>query len=189
MYMSDYGRNFINMFGSQNISQLNKEVNLRLSQLPLDDAIPNVFYGLDRSSDADILKLTGSDWVIPASTAEFGDEDQLCFKSSCLIPEKLENHLVWFYSKIDPHVVLRNKYDNESGSFIGVRYKVVSNGKIFTAHRREEIHSEVVYDESKLEEGQITWEDLWDIQDRLNLEASKELSTQFPYVAQYTKQL
>ena len=187
--MSDYGRNFINMFGNQDVSLLTEEVNARLNAASPSNAIPQVFYGLNSESECDILKLTGSNWIFPAPSNEFGGVDQLCFKSSCRIPEKLENHLVWFYSKIDPHVVLRNRYDSEYGDFVGVRYKVVFKGKIFTAHRHEEILSQVVFDGDELEEGQITWEDLWDIQDRLNLEASKELSSQFPYVAQYTNYL
>ena len=64
------------------------------------------------------------------------------------------NPLVWFYSKIDPSVVLRNKYDSEDGDFVGVRFKIVRNGKIFTYHQRKVIDEVVVYEKSN---GSVTY--------------------------------
>lgn len=182
--MPDYGRSFIDFFGNSDVDALTKEVNKRLDAHDPATAIGQVLYGLPIESADLTTKVTGSEWVRPAQ-GEFGDDDQICLVSSTDIPEKLENHLVWFYSKIDPDVVLRNKYDSDRGEFLGIRFKIVRNGKIFTFERHRWINSSVVFELDPDEDDQITWEDFWDIQRGLTKEALADLIEQFPFVLKY----
>jgi hypothetical protein len=182
--MADFGRNFIDLFGNQAAKDLTAEVNRRLKKCDPDTAVGEVLYGLD-TENADVgYDKTGSSWVRP--TNDFGDSDQLCFESSTDIPEKLENHLVWFYSKVDPDVVLRNKYDTEECDFIGVRYKVVRNGKIFTFERRLAIYGTPVSEiDEDSDDEQITWEEVWDLQHEIGKEAMNDLSAEYPFAKKY----
>lgn len=181
--MSDFGRSFIDMLGNDSVVQLTREVNLRLNHKDPSTAIGEVFYGLPKNSAVVDHRVTGSDWVKPAN-GEFGDIDQICLISSTEIPEKLENHLVWFYSKVDPQVVLCNKYDSDHGDFVGVRFKVVENGKIFTFQQYREIDSGVT-NEVDPEDGQITWDEFWDIQRELFGLATRDLANQFSFARKY----
>lgn len=183
--MADFGRNFIDMFGNQAVKDLTTEVNRRLSLCDPETAVGEVFYGLSQENAKEIEKLTGSRWVDHASTSDFGDADQLLFTSDT-IPEKLENHLVWFYSKIDPDVVLRNMYDSENGNFVGVRFKIVRGSGIFTFHRHKSIWKTVVSEiDEEDDNDQITWEDLWNIQHDLVKAARAELVAQYPFVEKH----
>ena len=182
--MSDYGRNFIDLFGNQAVKDLTAEVNRRLQKCDPDTAVGEVLYGLDKEDASIGFNKTGSSWV--RTTNEFGDSDQLCFESSTDIPEKLENHIVWFYSKVDPEVVLRNTYDTEEGDFVGVRFKVVHEGKIFTFQRQLAIYGTPVSEiDEDSDDEQITWEEVWDLQHQIGKEAMNDLSTQFPFAKQF----
>ncbi len=184
--MSDFGRNFIDLFGNRAVEALTKEANKRLDAHDPATAIGEVFYGLPKDAAIVGKQVTGSDWVQTAQ-GEFGDVDQICLVSSTDIPEKLENHLVWFYSKIDPDVVLRNKYDSDNGDFVGVRFKVVRGGKIFTIHKRRWIDSSVVFEDDldDDDDDQITWDEFWDIQHELEQQAMTELVAEFPFASKY----
>lgn len=182
--MADFGRNFIELFGNQAVKDLTAEVNRRLDACDPDTAVGEVFYGKAFENHKACVDKTGSYWIKP--TAEFGDSDRLCFKSDTDIPEKLENHLVWFYSKIDPDVVLCNKYDSEYGHFIGVRYKIVREGKIFTFQRHLSIAGTVVsVIDPDSDDEQITWEDVWDLQYDIGMAAKQDLVTEYPFVKKY----
>lgn len=185
--MPDFGRNFIDFFGNSAIDALTKESNKRLDEHDPTTAIGKIFFGLAKDA-ANVSKLTGTDWVRPAQ-GEFGDKDQICLISSTTIPEKLENHLVWFYSKIDPDVVLRNKYDSDRGDFVGVRFKVVRDGKIFTFQKHRSIDanvtSEIIPDDDDDVDDKITWDEFWEIQNELAQEAMFELMAQFPFARKY----
>jgi hypothetical protein len=184
--MADFGRNFIDMYGNQAVKDLTAEVNRRLNLCDPRTAVGEVFYGLSHEHARDIERLTGSSWVSHASSGEFGDDEQILLKSDTDIPEKLENHLVWFYSKIDPDIVLRNKYDSEDGNFVGIRYKLVRNGKIFTFDRHKSIRETVVFEvDENDDDDQITWEDLWEIQAELIKLAKSELIAEYPFTTKY----
>ncbi len=174
------------MCGNQAVKNLTTEVNRRLKNCDPNTAIGEVFYGLSAEKANDIERLTGVSWISHASSSEFGDDEQILFKSD-FTAEKLEIHLVWFYSKIDPNVVLRNKYDSENGNYVGVRFKIVRGRSIFTFHRHKSIWQSVVskIDEDEDEEDQITWEGLWDIQYDLVKEARAELVAQYPTTDKY----
>ena len=178
--MYDFGRSFISIYGNAKTKEITAEANSKLEMFEPSDGVPCVFWGMTPACPQNHLKLTGSDFVHYAF-GEWGDENQLCFKSSTTIPEKLENHLVWFYSKVDPNVLLVNEYDSEQGSFVGVRFKVVENGKIRTYGRHRVVNEDVVFeiDEDSMFE-QITWEQLWDMQHDLARDAVNELVTDFP---------
>lgn len=184
--MADFGRNFIDMFGNQAVKDLTAEVNRRLKLCDAETAVGEVLYGLTHDKAKDIERLTGSRWVDHASSNEFGGSEQILFKSDPTIPEKLENHLVWFYSKIDPDVVLRNTYDSEEGNFVGARFKIVRGSSIFTFHRHKSNWKSVVSEIDEEDENeQITWEDLWDIQHDLVKAARAELVAQYSFTDKY----
>lgn len=184
--MADFGRNFIDLFGNQAVQDLTAEVNRRLKACDPDTAVGEVLYGIAFENSKVCREKTSSEWVEPADSGEFGGDDQLCFKSDTEIPEKLENHLVWFYSKIDPDVVLCNNYDNEYGHFVGVRYKIVRNGRIFTFARHLSIGETVVYEvDPDSDEDQITWEEVWDLQNDIGQAARSELVAQYPFTQKY----
>lgn len=184
--MADFGRSFIDLYGNQAVKDLTSEVNRRLDSGDPNTAIAEVFYGIAFENSKVCYDKTGSAWVVPADSGEFGGGDQLCFKSDTDIPEKLENHLVWFYSKIDPDVVLCNNYDNEYGHFVGVRYKIVRNGRIFTFARHLSIGETVVYEiDPDSDEDQITWEEVWNLQHDIGQAARSELIDQYPFTQKY----
>jgi hypothetical protein len=184
--MADFGRSFIDILGNSSVTALTHEVNKRLDSSEPSTAIGEVFYGLPNSAAAFDYRVTGSDWVSPAQ-GEFGDVNQICLTSSTDIPEKLENHLVWFYSKVDPDVVLRNTYDSDRGDFVGVRFKLVRGGKIFTFHKHRSINGNVVFESERDEadDEEITWDELWEIQRDLEWQAFAELVEQFPFAKKY----
>jgi hypothetical protein len=181
--MVDFVRNFIEIFGADTLLPVTEEANRRMERYSPSDAIPCVFYGNLPGQSFDFQKMTGTDLVTNAY-GEWGDETQICVKSYPSAPEKFENHLIWFYSKVNPAAVLINKYDSEYGSFIGVRFKLVQNGKIrtFAAHR--DIDDDVVLD-SELDgsDDQITWQQLWEAQEKLAGEAVHNLLLDFPELA------
>lgn len=181
--MVDFVRNFIEVFGSDMFSALTQEANRRMLKYSVSDAIPCVFYGHLPGKSYDFPKLTGTD-IVSNAYGEWGDENQICVKSYPSAPEKLENHLIWFYSKVNPAAVLINKYDSEYGSFIGVRCKIVRNGKIRTFGAHRDIDDNVVLD-SQLDgsDGQITWQQLWEAQEKLAGEAVHNLLLDFPELA------
>jgi hypothetical protein len=183
--MTDFARNFIDMYGNQAVKDLTAEVNRRLNQHDPDTAVGEVLYGLPKDKANLDNSTTGSDWIEHAAGGEFGSSNQICFKSDTMIPEKFENHLVWFYSKIDPDVVLRNKYSNDYGHFIGVRYKLVRDGKIITFHRHLEIEHDVVFEKDDDIDEEITWEELWDKHALITTELRQEVITQFPFAAKH----
>ena len=184
--MADFGRNFINMYGNQAVKNLTTEVNRRLHLCDPKTAVGEVFYGLPHELARDIERLTGSSWVSHANMNEFGDEEQILLKSDTDIPEKLENHLVWFYSKIDPDVVLCNKYDTDRGEFYGVRFKIVRNKKIFTFHKQKFIQGYVVFEsDGNKDEGDITWEEFLDGHYDLEYAVRAELIAEYPFVEKY----
>jgi hypothetical protein len=184
--MADFGRNFIDMYGNQAVKNLTAEVNSRLHLCDPRTAVGEVLYGLSHEHARDIERLTGSSWVSHASSGEFGDDEQILLKSDTNIPEKLENHLVWFYSKIDPDVVLRNKYDTDRGDFYGARFKIVRNGKIFTFHKRKVIQGSVVFDSDEdRNEDDITWEEFCDGHYDLAQVVRAELVAEYPFTAKY----
>ena len=186
MSMADFGRNFIDMYGNQAVKDLTAEVNRRLNLCDRQTAVGEVFYGLSPEHAKDIERLTGSSWVSHASSGEFGDDTQILLKSDTDIPEKLENHLVWFYSKVDPDVVLKNAYDTEHGDFYGARFKIVRNGKIFTFHRRKVIQGSVLFDSDEdRSESDITWEEFYDGKYDLTQEVRTELVAQYPSTDKY----
>lgn len=184
--MPDMGRSFIKLFGNGAVQELTAEVNRRLfaENMNPSTAVGEVLYGRTSENGKVGMDVTGSYWVEP--TQEFGDLDTLCFKSSDEIPEKIENHLVWFYSKIDPNVVLCNKYDSDRGDFVGVRFKLVHKSKIRTFMCHKWVSEAVV---SKIDPeddtDQITWEDFWDIQSDFYQQARAEMVAEFPHVNSY----
>lgn len=173
------------MFGNQAVKDLTGEVNRRLSLCDAQTGVGEVLYGLTHDKAQDIERLTGSRWVDLGSTSDFGDADQLLFTSDTT-PEKLENHLVWFYSKIDPDVVLCNQYDSEDGSYVGVRFKIVRKGKIFSFHRHKE-NSSTIADEFEKNEDEISWDDLWEMQDDLYRKSRAELVAEFSFADLYIR--
>jgi hypothetical protein len=65
-----------------------------------------------------------------------------------------------------------------------VRFKLVRNGKIRTFAAHKEIDEQVVFD-SELDgsDDQITWSQLWEMQEKLAGEAAQNLLLDFPELA------
>ena len=184
--MPDFGRNFINIYGNQAVKNLTAEVNRRLDLCNPETAVGEVFYGLPQEHAQNIEHLTGSLWVSHANLNEFGEDDQILLKSDTDIPEQLENHIVWFYSKIDPDVVLCNSYDTDRGEFYGVRFKIVRNKKIFTFHKRIFIQGYVVFEsDGYKDEGDISWEEFIDGHYNLEKIVRAELIAEYPFADKY----
>jgi hypothetical protein len=184
--MANYVENHISFYGNKEVHALTAEVNRRLKETP---DIPTVLYGTTFSDDAEALKKMGAIYVDEAN-GEFGDETEICLKSDNNAPEQLENHMIWFYSKVDPTVVLCNYYAHCNGDFIGVRYKFVSKSKIKTIEEYRSTPETVVF-ESDFEElevedkdDHISWQALSDRHFDLNELVRERLITSYPDKAQ-----
>ena len=160
--MANYVENRISFYGNKAVDILTAEVNRRLKA---NDDIASVLYGNSFVDDEEALKKMGSIYVSEARNA-FGDSSEICLESNDNAPEQLENHLIWFYSKIDPEVVLCNYYAHFRGEFIGVRYKFVFKSKIITIEEYEDISEHVAFEDDieELDEDEkddyISWQDL-----------------------------
>jgi len=183
--MANYVENHISFYGNKEVHALTAEVNRRLKETP---DIPTVLYGTSFADDAEALKKMGAIYVDEAN-GEFGDEAEICLKSDNNAPEQLENHLIWFYSKVDPTVVMCNYYAHCNGDFIGVRYKFVSKSKIKTIEEYRSTAENVVFamdlsDYEDEEEDHITWHTLSDRHFDLNELVRERLITSYPDKAQ-----
>lgn len=126
-------RNCISVYGSAAVDAVHAEAFNRLSKQGRGNPrslIGEVFYGLKGESALLSTEKLGSPWI------EFFQADStptaLIFRSSDSSPEKFENHLAWFYSKVDPDVVLCNEFSTEDGRTLGTHLKYVEKGKICT---------------------------------------------------------
>lgn len=74
-----------------------------------------------------------------------------------------------------------------SADFVGVRFKLVRGGKIFTFHQRKSISATVTFeiDPDEDDDDQITWDEFWDIQRELEQKALSELVAEFPFANKY----
>jgi hypothetical protein len=180
--MANYVENRISFYGNKAVDALTAEVNKRLKA---HDDIATVLYGTSFVDDEEALKRMGSDYIIEAKN-EFGDSSEICLQSSNNAPEQLENHLIWFYSKMDPAVVLCNYYAHFRGGFFGVRYKFVSRSRIKTLEEYREV-SKIVVSESEIENLEeeekndyMSWEEHCTLHMDLNELVKERLITSYP---------
>jgi hypothetical protein len=140
------------------------------------------------------LKKTGAYFVEPSQNFGWWGEE-VTFISGQNIPTKLVTHIVWFLSKVDPNVVVCNRYDHEEGSFVGVEYQIVRNNKIRFFDDVSEIHLKVLcddeiepfLDEHGSESDAITWEQVWEMQLVNGKNALNSLLSDFPECRSYVE--
>lgn len=171
----DFGRNFIDIVGNEEVRRIVALGNLLLRDYGFDrlHAVSDLFFGISPNCEYCCRDLTGTDFIEYAY-GEWGDDDQWCFKSSTRIPDRFEDHIVTTLAKVDSNVYLRNLYDSELGTFIGVRYKGVKNNRLVQVLKHQPIYEQVVFDGYKKFDDQITWAELWDRQSKLDLDARRE---------------
>lgn len=184
--MKKYVRNFISVYGNDAVKATHLEVIRRLrnhSELNPDTAIGEVLYGLQReSAELKKDKIT-AEWVVFAT--DYGDEDHLPLDSGGTTPDQLLNHIVWFYSKVDPKCVLHNSYDHTNNDFVGAIYKHVDRGGIRTFEEFI-LNNSICCSEDEIDGiedngfGKITWEQFWDLQREADSKAREFLLADFP---------
>jgi hypothetical protein len=129
-------RNCISVFGSSAAHAVHAEAFKRLSTERSSNPrshVGKVFYGLAGNGAVLSTEKLGSLWV-EFSRSE-SSSTELAFFSSNSPPERFENHLVWFYSKVDPDVVLCNEISTGSNNTHSIRLKYVEKGKICTIEK------------------------------------------------------
>lgn len=129
-------RNCISVFGSSAAHAVHAEAFKRLSTERSSNPrshVGKVFYGLAGNGAVLSTEKLGSLWV-EFSRSE-SSPTELTFFSSNSPPERFENHLVWFYSKVDPDVVLCNEISTGSNNTHSIRLKYVEKGKICTIEK------------------------------------------------------
>lgn len=186
-------RNFISVYGSSTVQATHREVIRRLSQHGGPNPythVGEVLYGLKPSEAYLGRDKTDANWV--QFSTDGGDEDELRIDSGGNTPNQLLNHIVWFYSKVDPEVILLNRYDHENGDYVGGSFKLVHRSKIRTYEEYQRIGAFVCTPEEKEKaelEGEagniITWEQLWDIEFEMVEQARNMMLKEFPLVNKY----
>jgi hypothetical protein len=171
----DFCRNFIDIVGNEEIRTIVTLGNVLLSNYAFDrwHAVSDLFFGIRPGAQYQCEDLTGSEFIEYAY-GEWGDFDQWCFKSATRTPDRFEDHIVKILATVDPNVYLRNLYDSELGTFIGVRYKAIKGNRLVSVLRHQPIYEQVVFEGYKKFDDQITWAELWDRQADLDLDARKE---------------
>jgi hypothetical protein len=185
--MRDVVRNFITVLGTDAVKATHREVIRRLREHNGTDPfthIGEVLYGLPPDKARLGKKETHADWV--AFSFDYGDEDQLGIDSGRSTPNQLLNHIVWFYSKVDPKCVLCNTYDHESEEFLGGSFRLVNKQSIRNFERFRHISETPCSDEEMSEFddsdaiNRISWTDYWNIQDELIAEAKEMMLAEHP---------
>lgn len=189
--MQDHVRNFISVFGNDAVQATHREVIRRLRdfhKINYATAIGEVLYGLPTEMAKLGRDKITADWARYA--IDYEDDDLLSIDSGGRPPNQLLNHIIWFYSKVDPDCVLHNGYDHINAEFIGGSFKIVRNSKIFNFEKFKNIDAFVCFEsslEEMLEEGGdvITWENFFDAKHDINLEARSLLIDEYPFVKKY----
>ena len=185
----DIVRNFITVFGSEEVRSLVPEICRRLD---LNPDIGDVLFGKSFSDADDCFKKTGAFVLTPSKDFGFWS-DEITLVSGRKIPHQLIAHITWFLSKIDPNVVVCNKYDHEEGRFVGTTFRFVEKGKIRLFDEIVYIESTVMTDE-ELEECStdgdapddvLTWEQLGEIHSKTTKTALDQLLSEFPKCVKY----
>ena len=145
-----------------------------------------VFYG--KSVDDKLTKEEiGSDWICLPEGYESYDIEGLLFVSEGTPPYAFHDYILEHASKLDPKVIVGMRYEHYYPHFIGVRYITFHNGvihkfekKLDTSNYRVVTDAEVDDLKIKLTEDEIddiviSWDDLADLQEKLNKDALQDL--------------
>lgn len=189
--MSDVVRNFISVYGNDAVKATHSEVIRRLNEHKGDDPyahIGEVLYGLRPETAKLGRDQVSANWVRLAH--DYGDDDVLGIDSGGYTPDQLLNHIVWFYSKVDPDCVLVNEYDHENTDFVGGAFRLVRKSKIRTFEKFR--HTTYIVSQQPESSNQkddsiehISWEQFWDIKQELVQEAKEVMLSEFPELRRY----
>ncbi len=191
MQLIDHIQNFISVYGNEKVRSLVPEICRRLD---LDTDVGTVLYGKSFSNTDECLKKTDAYFVKPSK--DFGSwGDEITILSGRRVPHQLIAHITWFLSKIDPNVVVENKYDHFEGYFVGTTFRIVEKGKIRLFDDIAHIESTVMTDgeaeiylaKSENESKVLTWEQLWEIQSKTTDNAYRQLINEFANCQKYVR--
>ena len=175
--MMKHVQNTISVIGNDAVKKTHLEVIRRLryqSDLRSDTAIGEVLYGLaPENANLGSDKIT-ADWV--RYSRAYGDIDDLTIDSGETTPDQLLNHIVWFYSKIDPYCILHHLYEHAENNFVGGSYRLVRKHKIrifdkFRHNYKLVCSEDELTDKNFEEDEKITWEEFFDLRTEADLEA------------------
>jgi hypothetical protein len=189
--MADHIRNFITVFGNSEVRSLVPEICRRLE---LNPDIGVVLYGKSIDNSQEFLKKTGSYFVEPSY--DFGYwGDEITLVSGRRVPHQLIAHITWFLSKIDPNVVVCDRYDHDEGEFVGTTFRIVEKGKIRFFDEIVHIDLPVLYEQEvqrylaenndESETDILTWEQVWEIKSKTTEIALGQLVKEFPNCRKY----
>lgn len=192
--MANNVRNVIRFLGNDKVQECLKEIVLRLrSDNASNDphgmgTIGRVLYGL--SGDEAFLSYDeiGGKWIY----FEYEDDERLTVVTGWDPARNFQDYLLEKIITLDPNVIIAMEYDDESPRFVGVRY-VLMDGDEIQSYEREFDASEIMFVadneiEETLEELEsngddtevLSWEDLWEKQHQLLVEAYDELKADYP---------
>ncbi len=196
--MANFVTNRIRLFGNEQIDDLVKEMQKRV----LDDMnrtnefqdvtlVERIFYGRDHSDTEWSYENIGGKWIYPNND---GDFDELVFVTGWDPAFAFQNHILKCAAKIDPKVVVRLDYDDESPNFVGARYVLLDKGEVIEVHNEFDTSEYMVVMEDDVEstkeelrdQGEddskvIWWEDIWDFLYEQKLKSLKEMQFQYKY--------
>ena len=189
--MIDIVKNHITVYGNEEVRSLVPEICRRLDRVP---DIGAVLYGITFSGKQECFEKTSAYIVEPSQDFGFWG-DEITLVSGRYIPHQLIAHIAWFLSKVDPNVVVCNKYDHEDGRFVGTSFRIVDKGKIrffdeivhidSTVLFEEEVDRYLAENENESEDDILTWAQLWEIQSKTTLVALTQLLKEFPNCRKY----
>jgi len=187
--MIDIVKNHITVYGNEEVRSLVPEICRRLD---LDPDVGAVLYGNTFSDKQECFEKTSAYIVEPSQDFGFWG-DEITLVSGRYIPHQLIAHIAWFLSKIDPNVVVCNKYDHEDGRFVGTSFRIVDKGKIRFFDEIAQIESAVMTDEEVEDcladddgpDDVLTWEQLGEIHTKATEIALGQLLKEFPNCRKY----
>jgi hypothetical protein len=151
-----------------------------------------VFFG--KSVDDKLTKEEiGSDWICLPEGYDSYDIEGLIFVSEGTPPYAFQDYILEHAAKLDPKVIVGMRYEHNYPNFIGARYITFHNEvirqfekKLETVNYKVVMDSEV--DDLKIElakdesdEIVISWDDLAELQEKLNKDALQDLQIFLKY--------
>lgn len=193
--MANFVTNRIRLIGNGAIKQLTQEINRRFTE-----DIKNNNYETDTASVGRILfgyegdKAYLSDemsakWVHP--DGPFDDWEPLRLISGWRPVTEIQDHILWYASKLDPKVIVYMEYEDEMPNFVGARYVLLDDSEIQSFESELDTSNIGVVSEDEVDdyieknkdtkkfEKIISWEELWDLLYQQQINAFKEMKSEY----------